>query len=125
MAVISSSRPNTPPSMPGQGPPIATGGVSHSGLKTGNNFVDFISQTDDDWDADLAEETTDDILIGKIKPPKSIEYRPTKGAGNPRSSAEGPSYPSPRRKASKGLKPQFEGLVRGKHCLSWPPASMF
>lgn len=69
-----------------------------------------MSQTDDDWDADLAEETTDDILVGKIKPPKSIEYRPP--VGSARRSNEGPAYPSPRR-IGKGLKPQFEGLVRG------------
>ena len=82
-----------------------------------------MSQTDDDWDADLGEETTEDILGGKFRPPKSIEYRPPVGGarmpGNARSASSsalsGPSYPSARRRDSKGLKPQFEGLVRGAY----------
>jgi hypothetical protein len=93
--------------------------------KPGKHFKDFISETDDDWDADLEEETTDDILDGKFRPPKSIEYRPSPGkriAGNGRSfsspDTRGPSYPNPRRMNSQGLKPQFEGLVRG----AWDPS---
>jgi len=80
-----------------------------------------MSQTDDDWDADLAEESTDDILDGKFRPPKSIEYRPHRGnwlVGNGKSpsavESRGPSYPNPRKRGSQGLKPQFEGLVKGE-----------
>jgi len=76
-----------------------------------------MSQTDDDWDADLREETADDILDGKFRPPKSIEYRPPMGTrpsstGRGSGGSRGPSYPSPRRRDSQGLKSQFEGLVR-------------
>ncbi|KAI5784282.1 rab-GTPase-TBC domain-containing protein [Pyronema domesticum] len=108
-----SVRSNTPP--PPASPPIVYS--SGAGRKPGKHFNDFLTHTDDDWDADLADETTDDILKGKYKPPKSIEYRPQgsrQGSGNTRSASQsrGPSYPSPRRRGSHGLKPQFEGLVR-------------
>jgi len=78
-----------------------------------------MNQTDDDWDADVGDETPDDFLQRKLKPPLSIEHRPAVSSklGGPSSSTDlaskGPSYPSTRRKDSQGLKPQFEGLVRG------------
>ncbi|KAA8892804.1 rab-GTPase-TBC domain-containing protein [Sphaerosporella brunnea] len=116
-SLASSIRPNTPP--PQTSPPTSYEPISNVTRKPGKNFKDFISQTDDDWDADLDEETTDDILDGKFRPPKSIEYRPSTGKsviGNHRSfsspDTRSPSYPSPRRMDSQGLKPQFEGLVR-------------
>lgn len=83
-----------------------------------------MNQTDDDWDADVGDETPDDFLQRKLKPPLSIEPRPAISSkrGGPSSSttdlaSKGPSYPSTRRKDSQGLKPQFEGLVRGKFPL--------
>ncbi|KAF8422675.1 rab-GTPase-TBC domain-containing protein [Tirmania nivea] len=105
---MSISRPKTPP------PGLATPG-SNASSKT-SNFVEFISQTDDDWDVDLGD-AGDDILISKkAKPPTSIEYKPpvssklASGAGGLRSQT--PVYPTPRRRDTNGLKPQFEGLVR-------------
>lgn len=82
-----------------------------------------MNQTDDDWDADVGDETPDDFLQKKLKPPLSIEPRPIVSSKlrGPSSSTDlaskGPSYPSTRRKDSQGLKPQFEGLVRGKFSL--------
>ena len=81
--------------------------------------MDFISQTDDDWDVDLGQDVTDDIVVGKkAKLPKSIEY---KTSVNHKHNSEGtvsrsqaPAYPTPRRRDANGLKPQFEGLVRGE-----------
>lgn len=78
-----------------------------------------MSQTDDDWDANLKDETADEFLQHKIKPPRSIEHRPAvssklSGNGNTTDLSRAPVYPSPRRKDSQGLKPQFEGLVRGE-----------
>lgn len=78
-----------------------------------------MSQTDDDWDADLKDETADEFLQHKIKPPRSIEHRPAvssklSGNGSTTDLSRAPVYPSPRRKDSQGLKPQFEGLVRGE-----------
>ena len=111
-------RPNTPPPTQQPSPPAP----HHATRKPGKHFNDFMSQTDDDWDADLGEETADDILGGKFWPPKSIEYRPpisgTRAAGNGRpitssDTRTSPSYPTPRRRDSQGLKPQFAGLVRG------------
>ena len=84
--------------------------------------MDFISQTDDDWDVDFGDDAGDDILRSKkVVPPKSIEYKPpvssklNSGAGGSRSQT--PVYPTPRRRDTNGLKPQFEGLVRGEGCL--------
>ncbi|KAL0638882.1 GTPase-activating protein [Maublancomyces gigas] len=76
-----------------------------------------MSQTDDDWDADLKDETADEFLQHKIKPPRSIEHRPAvssklSGNGSTTDLSRAPVYPTPRRKDSQGLKPQFEGLVR-------------
>lgn len=118
-----SVRPNTPPPTHHQPPVPAAAYNPGSGVakKPGKHFNEFMSQTDDDWDPDLAEETTDDILSGRFRPPKSIEYRPPVAAGgrvrgNGRAvsahESRAPSYPSPRRRDSQGLKPQFEGLVR-------------
>jgi len=82
-----------------------------------------MNQTDDDWDADVGDETPDDFLQNKLKPPLSIEHRPAVSSkiGGPSSgtdlASKGPSYPSARRKDSQGLKPQFEGLVRGESPL--------
>ncbi|KAG0134071.1 rab-GTPase-TBC domain-containing protein [Tuber indicum] len=102
-------------------PPVASGGHTPSPpLPNGpvKNFSDYMNQTDDDWDADVGDETPDDFLQRKLKPPLSIEHQPAVGSklGGPSSStnlaSKGPSYPSPRRKDNQGLKPQFEGLVR-------------
>lgn len=78
-----------------------------------------MSQTDDDWDADLKDETADDFLQQRIKPPRSIEHRPVvssklSGNGSTTDLSRAPTYPSPRRKDNQGLKSQFEGLVRGE-----------
>lgn len=81
--------------------------------------MDFISQTDDDWDVDLGQDVTDDITVGKkAKLPKNIEHKASvnrkhnfEGTG-PRPQA--PAYPTPRRRDANGLKPQFEVLVRGE-----------
>lgn len=80
--------------------------------------MDFISQTDDDWDVDLGKDDTDDIVGKKAKVSKSVEY---KTPGNRKHNSEGagsrsqtPAYPTPRRRDANGLKPQFEGLVRGE-----------
>ncbi|RPB16559.1 RabGAP/TBC [Morchella conica CCBAS932] len=106
-----SVRPKTPPpSIPS--PPLPT--PTH---RPGRNFTDFMSQTDDDWDADVKDETADDFLQQKIKPPRSIEHRPAvssklSGNGSSTDLSRAPTYPSPRRKDTQGLKPQFEGLVR-------------
>lgn len=107
-------RPKTPPSG------LVTPGLSSSSKTP--NYVDFISQTDDDWDVDLGDDAGDNVLGSKkVQPPRSIEYKPpassklNSGAGGSRSQT--PVYPTPRRRDTNGLKPQFEGLVRGEGSL--------
>lgn len=114
------SRPKTPP--PGF---VASGTNSSNSTSKHPKFADFISQTDDDWDVDFGEEAGDDILRAKkVVPPKSIEYKPptnsklNPGGGGSRSQT--PVYPTPRRRDTNGLKPQFEGLVRGERFLLEP-----
>ncbi|KAL7275541.1 GTPase-activating protein [Rhizina undulata] len=117
LTLARSIRPQTPTS---GAPPSFASTPAHTS-KPGKNYSAFISHTDDDWDADLNEETEEEILRGKFKPPKSIEYQPqltSKLGGNNSMGDLGvraPSYPNPPgrgRKDSQGLKPQFEGLVR-------------
>ncbi|KAF8447078.1 rab-GTPase-TBC domain-containing protein [Kalaharituber pfeilii] len=107
---LSISRPKTPP-LPGTQIP------SSSNTSKPSNFVDFISQTDDDWDVDLGEVASDNTLgITTIKSPTSMEYKPSVSSklssGTGGSSSQTPSYPSPRKRDSKGLKPQYESVVR-------------
>jgi hypothetical protein len=79
-----------------------------------------MSQTDDDWDVKLEETPSKDPTavtgglgsIASMAGVTSIEGRPS-GTKGSRGSAGGYEYPSTRKK-TKGLKPQFEGLVRGR-----------
>lgn len=80
-----------------------------------------MSQTDDDWNAALGEESTDDILRETVQHSKSVEYRSpvplilSAKSKNPASEPLGaPSYPTLRRKGPNGLKPQYEGLLKGE-----------
>lgn len=100
--------------------PLTPSGLPHPSPIPGTPkaFNDFITDTDDDWNADLSKaETPDDLLSSKLLSPKSIEHRPqisSKLSGSSRNDGRRtPSYPSARRKGSNGLKPQLEGLVRG------------
>ncbi|KAI5776635.1 rab-GTPase-TBC domain-containing protein [Geopyxis carbonaria] len=114
-----SIRPGTPPhpvSQPTQA--NMAGPTPTTTWKPGKHFNDFMSQTDDDWDADLGEESADDILRSKVK---SIEYRPpqrTAKSGHVKRNSAGelgfnvPSYPNPRKMETQGLKPQYENLIR-------------
>lgn len=85
-------------------------------------------QTDDDWDADLGESVGKDPemlggglgMMKGLSKVRSIEGRPTGLRANgdsPRKASGGVSpgsweYPVTK-KTSKGLKKQYEGLVRG------------
>jgi TBC1 domain family member 2 len=100
--------------------PSTPSGLPHSSPLPGTptTFNDFITDTDDDWNADLSKvETTEDILASKLLTPRSIEHRPqisSRLSGSSRNDGRRtPSYPSTKRKGSNGLKPQIEGLVRG------------
>lgn len=87
-----------------------------SPLPTPLKFNDFLNETDDDWDADIKDNEASEGIFDpqKLKQVRSIEHRPqlpSKLSGR-RDDSKAPKYPSPRR-GSSGLKPQFEGLVRG------------
>lgn len=84
-----------------------------------------MSQTDDDWGLDLDDpkpKTTDNVTgglgsIASMAGVTSIEGRPqgTKGSKGP----GGYEYPTTKKK-TKGLKAQFEGLVRGIFKACYP-----
>lgn len=116
-----SAQPKPPP------PPAGTyAAAPAASSRPGKSFTDFMSQTDDDWDADLGDETTDDFLQRKMTAGSRPSPVGSKLGGDGSGSelpSRGPSYPSPRRKDTQGLKPQFESIIQGKpRSLSLPPS---
>ncbi|KAF3939317.1 hypothetical protein ABW19_dt0202306 [Dactylella cylindrospora] len=83
-----------------------------------------MSQTDDDWDLGLEDTIPKDTSIvtgglgsiASMAGVTSIEGRPSGSKGS-KGAGGGYEYPSTK-KRTKGLKPQFEGLVRGTATIS-------
>ncbi|KAF3919919.1 hypothetical protein AA313_de0201450 [Arthrobotrys entomopaga] len=123
----SPSRPRTP--NPPKHKATASGG-NNSPPMGAASYNDFMSQTDDDWglDIDDAPKANSNVTGGlgnmaSMAGVTSIEGRPS-GVKGPKGAVGGFEYPSTK-KRSKGLKPQFEGLVRDPgnslHMIYHPP----
>ncbi|KAK6542997.1 GTPase-activating protein [Orbilia ellipsospora] len=121
------SRPRTP--NPPKHKTTASGG-NNSPPMGAASYSDFMSQTDDDWglDIDDAPKANSNVTGGlgnmaSMAGVTSIEGRPS-GVKGPKGAVGGFEYPSTK-KRSKGLKPQFEGLVRDPgnslHMIYHPP----
>ncbi|EGX47527.1 hypothetical protein AOL_s00083g336 [Orbilia oligospora ATCC 24927] len=122
------ARPKTPTHSKHKSTPS---GGSHSPTTAAASYNAFMSQTDDDWgldlnDASVPKETTVTGGLGSIASMAgvtSIEGRPS-GAKGSKGAGGGYEYPLAK-KRTKGLKAQFEGLVRDPgnslHMIYHPP----
>ncbi|KAK6528056.1 GTPase-activating protein [Arthrobotrys megalospora] len=123
------SRPRTPTHSKHKSTPS---GGSHSPTTAAASYNAFMSQTDDDWGLDLNDTSIpkeSSIVTGglgsiaSMAGVTSIEGRPL-GAKGSKGAGGGYEYPLTK-KRTKGLKPQFEGLVRDPgnslHMIYHPP----